>query len=92
MSGHRGEERIKWHSIKTAPRDGTRILVSVFAKGGKPTDSVVRMAFYCTDKWLFEDSCRGVHDYGYEILAWMPVPKAISFPPLTSHLVHRTEA
>ncbi|MCB1502617.1 MAG: hypothetical protein KDK07_23050 [Bauldia sp.] len=74
----------EWRSMRTAPRDGTRILVTVRAsEQGAAEVDVVKWAKAGADGdsgWLATDSdpeARIVYGDG-ELAAWMPMPAAIS--------------
>ncbi len=70
-----------WRSMRTAPRDGTRILVTVRAtEQGEAEVDVVKWATGAGSDagWLATDSDPGARIvYGDgEIAAWMPLPSA----------------
>lgn len=73
-------EEIRWRNMATAPKDGTRILVTVAASEQGP--ATVDMAFWAAgdehdpEGWRAVDSNPGAV-IGYadpEIKAWMPLP------------------
>jgi len=73
-----------WRSMRTAPRDGTRILVTVRAsEQGAAEVDVVKWTKAGPDGeagWLATDSdpeARIVYGNG-ELAAWMPMPEAVS--------------
>ena len=73
-----------WRSMRTAPRDGTRILVTVRAtEQGEAEVDVVKWApgeAGSDPGWLATDSdpaARIVYGNG-ELAAWMPLPSAIT--------------
>ena len=76
-------ERTEWRSMRTAPKDGTRVLVTVRAsEQGAAEVDVVKWAKPDRDaepRWIATDSdpeARVVYAEG-ELAAWMPLPSAI---------------
>ena len=73
----------EWRAMRTAPRDGTRILVTVRAteQGGAEVDVVKWTAGGGSNAgWLATDSdpeARIVYGDG-ELAAWMPLPSAVT--------------
>ena len=74
----------EWRSMRTAPKDGTRILVTVRAteQGDAEVDIVkwARIGTGAEPGWLATDSdvdARVVYGEG-ELAAWMPLPAATS--------------
>ena len=77
-------EHTEWRSMRTAPRDGSRILVTVRESEQGPAEvDVVKWASPDRDSgygWLATDSdpeARIVYGEG-ELAAWMPLPSAVS--------------
>ena len=72
----------EWRAMRTAPRDGTRILVTVRAteQGGAEVDVVKWSGGTAAGGWLATDSDPGARIvYGDgELAAWMPLPSAIT--------------
>jgi hypothetical protein len=73
-----------WRSMRTAPKDGTRILVTVRAsEQGAAEVDVVKWAKPdrdAEDGWIATDSdpeARVIYGEG-ELAAWMPLPTAIA--------------
>ncbi|MBN9022095.1 MAG: hypothetical protein J0H08_08385 [Rhizobiales bacterium] len=71
-----------WRAMRTAPRDGTRILVTVRATEQGPAEvDVVKWAKGAGEGgWLATDSdpeARIVYGNG-ELAAWMPLPAAVT--------------
>jgi hypothetical protein len=77
-------EHTEWRSMRTAPRDGTRILVTVReSEQGAAEVDVVKWASPDPDSeygWLATDSDPEAKIvYGEpELAAWMPLPSAVS--------------
>lgn len=76
-------EQTEWRSMRTAPKDGTRILVTVRAsEQGAAEVDVVRWAKPgpgAEAGWIATDSdpeARVIYAEG-ELAAWMPLPAAI---------------
>jgi hypothetical protein len=76
-------DQTDWRSMRTAPRDGTRILVTVReSEQGAAEVDVVKWAASDRDAeygWIATDSdpeARVVYGDG-ELAAWMPLPSAV---------------
>ncbi|HET7714224.1 MAG TPA: hypothetical protein VFK86_01215 [Bauldia sp.] len=74
----------EWRSMRSAPKDGTRILVTVRAseQGGAEVDVVkwARPDPQAEPGWIATDSdpeARVVYGEG-ELAAWMPLPAAVA--------------
>lgn len=67
----------EWRGMSTAPRDGTRVLVAIYATEQGPAEvDVVRWTGTATEGWMAVDSdpkARVVYADA-ELFAWMPLP------------------
>lgn len=77
------QEPDRWRTMATAPRDGTRILVTVRPSEQGPAEVDVaywaRADQYDAEGWRASDSYPG-HMIGYaepELKCWMPMPQAL---------------
>lgn len=63
---------VRWRSIDSAPRDGTRILVWPFWSDGLPAEVHWRNGL--TDRTRRWEQVGGLHPTGVEPTHWMPLP------------------
>ncbi len=83
------EEPVRWRNMRSAPRDGSRILVTIRASEQGP--GAVDLVFwsrgdqYGAEAWRSSDSAPGrIISYAEpELKCWMPLPAADTGPATT---------